>query len=611
VPVSMPQPVYADTQTRAITGDGAQTEGTYEGVPNTWAGMNLDDGDTSYFSLLINNWAARSWNMEDFVESYDEITGVTITVNLRTNNAGYQASVRPFIHIDGVDYERSSAFGTSSTIYVTYSHTWAENPKTGGAWTAAAINAAEFGADYYGRAARGRSSYFYVTITYVATDPPTVSTSAASGISYNGTHHSAILNGSVDDDGGLDVTERGFAWGTTSNSTNPGNQAPAASYTDNWTEYDADWGEGDFSHQITGLNLCDIYYYRAYALNSKGWGWGDEQSFTTLCDPDVNVAMASNVAAKSARINALVHDDGGQACDVRFCYGTSSGNCTDGALGCPGATCNCTTYDTTTAWVENTYLGGDTPYADLTDLLTGTTYYYCVQIRNDVSCRCGGEMTFATETGVYTPTEFVSSPTSSTISLLWVKGVGTQNTLVRVSTAAYPSVVTEGTAIYGGTGNSYLYSGLSPGTTHYFSAWGLSGGVYSGVPPGTGYATTMATTLAAGAADVILPTPPTPTEWSAEPSVAGISDIPFFALVNYFADEYSMPQATMWYGLSIMFSIGAGFFIYWRGNKNLLAAIITVAIGLFIGAVLGLVYLWVGVFFCVIAISMAWMAQRY
>jgi len=117
--------------------------------------------------------------------------------------------------------------------------------------------------------------------------------------------------------------------------------------------------------------------------------------------------------------------------------------------------------------------------------------------------------------------------------------------------------------------------------------------------------------LAEGADAITLGTPATPTSWNQRPSTAKITNLPFYDLVNYFADSYRMPQATMWYGLSIMFAVSVGYFMYWRGNKNLLAAIIATAIGLAIGAVEGIVQMWIPLFFCIIGISMAWMAQRY
>ena len=33
-----------------------------------------------------------------------------------------------------------------------------------------------------------------------------------------------------------------------------------------------------FSHQITGLDLAETYYFRAKARNAAGWGYGSEKS---------------------------------------------------------------------------------------------------------------------------------------------------------------------------------------------------------------------------------------------------------------------------------------------------------------------------------------------
>jgi len=604
VPMAMPEPVYADDS--APLNPNGKSSGNLGGTPDTglnnWKNLDTDD-DASYvyYPAGYPQWNYYDvYTIENFGEAYSAIN--SITVHWRAARIGAFADYAK-VYVNG-------EFGNEeelNAVWTNYTDTWTTNPSTGLAWTDAEIDALSVRVYLWTQQVEARCSRLYVTVNYDPITAPTVTTGAADNISYSGGQCWADFQGNITNTGGDNVTCRGFVWDTASHDPLVSeNVTPPNGYSDNVSFYTAgDWGTGTFSHTVN-LTTCTTYYYRSFAGNAIGWDYGEEQTFPSMCDPDIDVRMASNVSANTSRLNALIVDDGGQACDVRFAYGTSSANCTDDALGCPTASCNASSYDTTTAWVNDTYTTGQTPYVDVSSLMSNTTYYYCAQVKNDVSCRCGGEMTFTTESGIFTPTEFVSSPTSSTISLLWVKGVGASNTLVRVSTSTYPTAVTEGVAIYAGTGNSYLYSDLPPGTTYFFSAWGLTAGTYS-----ANYTTTMATTLAAGADIPTLPTPPTPAEWSAEPSVTGITDIPFYALVNYFADGYSMPQATMWYGLTIMFSVAFGFFIYWRGNRNLLAGIICVAAGLCSGAVLGLVYLWVGVFFCVIAASMAWMAQRY
>lgn len=101
----------------------------------------------------------------------------------------------------------------------------------------------------------------FVTVTLSA---PTLSTSAASGLSTTG----ATLNGSISDDGGVTVTDRGFAYGTTT--------AYGAT-----TMESGSFSTGSFSAGITGLTCGTAYNYQAYAVNSVGTSTGSNVSFTT------------------------------------------------------------------------------------------------------------------------------------------------------------------------------------------------------------------------------------------------------------------------------------------------------------------------------------------
>jgi len=86
----------------------------------------------------------------------------------------------------------------------------------------------------------------------------------------NATVSSAQSGGEVTSDGGTEVTARGVCWSTSSNPT----------VFDDTTMNGA--GTGDFTSYITGLDPSTTYYLKAYATNSVGTAYGDEQSFTTL-----------------------------------------------------------------------------------------------------------------------------------------------------------------------------------------------------------------------------------------------------------------------------------------------------------------------------------------
>ena len=102
--------------------------------------------------------------------------------------------------------------------------------------------------------------------TVSAISKPTVETRPATSISKTG----AVINGRIVNDGGSGIIERRFDWGT-----NPSGEG--------WTDWTADVSVSGnyFSYYLSGLNPGTTYYFRAWAKNSAGWGWGEILSFTT------------------------------------------------------------------------------------------------------------------------------------------------------------------------------------------------------------------------------------------------------------------------------------------------------------------------------------------
>ncbi len=106
------------------------------------------------------------------------------------------------------------------------------------------------------------------TISVVAKTAPTVSTTAASTIIST----AATLNGDITQDGGAEITARGFVYATSNTDLTI---MGATNVTVSGTT-------GTFYKGITGLTAGTEYYYRAYATNTVGTTYGEEQSFTTL-----------------------------------------------------------------------------------------------------------------------------------------------------------------------------------------------------------------------------------------------------------------------------------------------------------------------------------------
>ena len=101
----------------------------------------------------------------------------------------------------------------------------------------------------------------------VASDPPTVLTSGATNINQT----CATLNANITATGGANATDRGFAYGTDSTlatviatTTDPGS-----------------WGTGTFLHGVVSLINSTLYFFRAYAVNSNGTGYGEILNFFT------------------------------------------------------------------------------------------------------------------------------------------------------------------------------------------------------------------------------------------------------------------------------------------------------------------------------------------
>lgn len=94
---------------------------------------------------------------------------------------------------------------------------------------------------------------------------PSLTTSAASEI---GTTW-ATCGGDISDDGGMEVTERGICWSTTSNPTIEGNHGSNGA------------GLGSFSVNMNNLEPNTTYYVRAYATNGYTTAYGNEVSFRT------------------------------------------------------------------------------------------------------------------------------------------------------------------------------------------------------------------------------------------------------------------------------------------------------------------------------------------
>jgi len=140
----------------------------------------------------------------------------------------------------------------------------------------------------------------------------------------------AYFGGTITDDGGAPITERGLCWSTNINPT-----------VDLTTKTVNGSGVGQFSGKLTGLTADSRYYIRAYATNSIGTTYGDNISFSTLgstgtvTDIDGNVYHFVTIGTQTWMVENLK--------TTRYCDGTPIPNVTDGTQWCKqktGAYCD-------------------------------------------------------------------------------------------------------------------------------------------------------------------------------------------------------------------------------------------------------------------------------
>ncbi len=125
----------------------------------------------------------------------------------------------------------------------------------------------------------------------------TVSTSEVSSITYN----SAMVGGSVSDDGGGEITETGVYWDTLASPETDGKMVSLGV------------GPGEFSGIITELPHGKKIYYKAYSVNSAGVAFGEERFFLTNTIPTVQSSGASNIDISSAVVGGELTADGGES----------------------------------------------------------------------------------------------------------------------------------------------------------------------------------------------------------------------------------------------------------------------------------------------------------
>lgn len=191
--------------------------------------------------------------------------------------------------------------------------------------------------------------FYGSTISFsTATSPTSVATSGATSV----THNSAVMNGSILNEGNPKYTERGFCYSTS-------DKTPTI--TDTKVSV-ANSSSADFSHHLSNLEHNKTFWFRAYAIQNGQPVYGEVASFeTTWAETTLFTMAASDIKYYEMTLNGQINDVGIPAYTQKgFCY---------------------------SLWYEEPSLSNSTKVTvagtaegafsfHLTDLAPHTTYYY-------------------------------------------------------------------------------------------------------------------------------------------------------------------------------------------------------------------------------------------
>lgn len=266
--------------------------------------MRLSGGANSTILQIISNNGSNMLTVK--------ATGIdlpTVTTSNVTNVTASSATCGGNVTADGGSYvtERGICWGTSNAPTVDGSHQ--AMGQGNGTFTCNMSNL-EPNNVYYVRAyATNNRGTAYGEQKQFTTNSglPTVTINTVTNI----TATSATCGGSVSDNGGFAVTDKGLVWSTSQYPTLNDNHVSLGS------------GNAPFTGSMTNLTIGTTYYVRAYAINSQGTSYSSTQrTFTTGNGlPSVtttNVTMSGGSVVSGGNVTS----DGGYPVTARgICYG--------------------------------------------------------------------------------------------------------------------------------------------------------------------------------------------------------------------------------------------------------------------------------------------------
>jgi len=253
---------------------------------NSSINFNFVSGDILQFTgyaadltAIINNSPSSNITITfSFTASIPSVTTNTatlITVNSATSGGNVTSDGGDIVTARGICYATTTNPTIANNILAVGSGT--------GLFTANLIGLSP-GTTYYIRAyatnSDGTAYGNEVSFTTTSTGSlATITTSIVSNIAST----SAISGGIISSDGGSAVIMRGICYSTNVNPT----------FTDSIVQ--SGTGTGSFNSNINSLISNNTYYVRAFAINSAGIAYGNQQIFTTISSSQLPIVIANSI----------------------------------------------------------------------------------------------------------------------------------------------------------------------------------------------------------------------------------------------------------------------------------------------------------------------------
>ncbi len=283
--------------------------------------------------------------------------------------------------------------------------------------------------------------------------PLTVTTSSPAELACN----SATLGGSVTDDSGATITERGIVYAKSAN--------PSTSDTKIVIEN----GQGSFAQEVTGLEEKTTYYVRAYATNKAGTYYGNQVSFNTpacAVEASVTTSTPTNISCTSAIFGGNVTDEGGANVIEKGIVYSKTDN------------------PTTSQNKIDIGKGTGSFNQEITGLEEETTYYIRAYAINSAGTSYGNQVSFTTPACAVVPTVTTRSVTDITPNSASMGGNVTFDGNAKVtecgvvySISEDPTISDNKVPIGSGTGAfafGKIVTGLTENTTYYVRAYAIN-----------------------------------------------------------------------------------------------------------------------------------------